>query len=91
MTKEEAQSIKCTMDSFRSLGMNVHGAIDVVDDRNFKRVKMICDALPTQVCKNCKKNADNGGVYPDGRTMCPIQEHYTLLEDGFCHLFDGGL
>lgn len=37
-------------------------------------------------CKDCKRNADNGGVYPDGKTQCPIQEHYALLQDGFCHL-----
>lgn len=37
-------------------------------------------------CKDCKRNIDNGGEYPDGRTRCPIQEHYALLQDGFCHL-----
>ena len=37
-------------------------------------------------CRDCKRNADNGGLYPDGRTMCPIQEHYALLLDGYCHL-----
>ena len=38
------------------------------------------------LCKDCKRNIDNGGEYPDGRTRCPIQEHYALLQDGFCHL-----
>lgn len=37
-------------------------------------------------CSNCARNADNGGLYPDGRTRCPIQEHYALLKDGYCHL-----
>ena len=37
-------------------------------------------------CKDCERNADNGGLYPDGRTRCPIQEHYALLLDGHCHL-----
>ena len=37
-------------------------------------------------CKDCKRNADNGGLYPNGRTQCPIQEHYALLQDGYCHL-----
>ena len=37
-------------------------------------------------CKDCIRNADNGGLYDDGRTKCPIQEHYALLKDGFCHL-----
>ena len=37
-------------------------------------------------CRDCARNADNGGLYPDGRTRCPIQEHYALLENGHCHL-----
>ena len=37
-------------------------------------------------CWDCARNADNGGLYPDGRTRCPIQEHYALLKDGHCHL-----
>ena len=37
-------------------------------------------------CSNCARNADNGGLYSDGRTRCPIQEHYALPKDGYCHL-----
>lgn len=39
-------------------------------------------------CETCKRNADNGGFYDDGRTRCPIQEHYVLLKDGYCHLYE---
>ena len=39
-------------------------------------------------CRTCKRNADNGGIYEDGRTKCPIQEHYALLLDGYCHLYE---
>ena len=42
----------------------------------------------TGKCETCKRNADNGGFYDDGRTRCPIQEHYTLLKDGYCHLYE---
>ena len=42
----------------------------------------------TGECRTCKRNADNGGVYEDGRTKCPIQEHYALLLDGYCHLYE---
>ena len=38
-------------------------------------------------CSTCAKNADNNGVYEDGRTKCPIQEHYALLKNGYCHLY----
>lgn len=39
-------------------------------------------------CRTCGRNADNGGEYEDGRTKCPIQEHYALLKDGYCHLYE---
>jgi len=45
------------------------------------------DYFPSVVrCRDCKRNADNGGIYPDGRTMCPIQRTYGLLQDGYCYL-----
>ena len=44
------------------------------------------DVIKVIRCKDCKRNADNGGVYDDGMTRCPIQEHYALLQDGYCHL-----
>ena len=37
------------------------------------------------VCASCKNNADN---LANG-TRCPIQEHYGLPKDGFCHLWEG--
>lgn len=46
------------------------------------------DAVPVGGCEDCARNADNGGLYDDGRTRCPIQEHYYLPRDGFCHLWE---
>lgn len=43
---------------------------------------------PIGECRTCGRNADNGGVHEDGRTKCPIQEHYALLLDGYCHLYE---
>ena len=42
----------------------------------------------TGECETCKRNVDNGGFYDDGRTRCPIQEHYALPKDGYCHLYE---
>ena len=42
----------------------------------------------TGECETCKRNVDNGGFYDDGRTRCPIQEHYALPNDGYCHLYE---
>lgn len=79
-------------------------AIDLVEDIETERLKGNLEliyaplikglkALPsaepkTGRCETCKRNADNGGFYDDGRTRCPIQEHYVLLKDGYCHLYE---
>ena len=41
-----------------------------------------------QRCVNCGRTANNGGWYRDGRTRCPIEEHYALPKDGYCHLWE---
>ena len=43
---------------------------------------------PERTCVNCGRTANNGGWYADGRTRCPIEEHYALPKDGFCHLWE---
>lgn len=53
---------------------------------------IVYDALPSaqpeRTCVNCGRTANNGGWYADGRTRCPIEEHYALPKDGFCHLWE---
>lgn len=39
-------------------------------------------------CVNCGRTVNNGGWYEDGRTRCPIEEHYALPKDGYCHLWE---
>jgi len=45
-------------------------------------------AQPEHTCVNCGRTANNGGWYADGRTRCPIEEHYALPKDGYCHLWE---
>ena len=45
-------------------------------------------AQPERTCVNCGRTANNGGWYADGRTRCPIEEHYALPKDGFCYLWE---
>lgn len=64
---------------------------DDMEDLINEKVNEIVDRMTepkTGECRTCKRNADNGGVYEDGRTKCPIQEHYALLLDGYCHLYE---
>lgn len=45
-------------------------------------------AQPEHTCVNCGRTVNNGGWYADGRTRCPIEEHYALPKDGYCHLWE---
>ena len=45
-------------------------------------------AQPERTCVNCGRTVNNGGWYADGRTRCPIEEHYALPKDGYCHLWE---
>lgn len=45
-------------------------------------------AQPDRTCVNCGRTVNNGGLYADGRTRCPIEEHYALPKDGYCHLWE---
>ena len=45
-------------------------------------------AQPEGRCVNCGRTVNNGGWYEDGRTRCPIEEHYALPKDGYCHLWE---
>ena len=43
---------------------------------------------PERTCVNCGRTINNGGWYADGGTRCPIEEHYALPKDGYCHLWE---
>lgn len=51
-------------------------------------IKKLPSAQPERTCVNCGRTANNGGWYADGRTRCPIEEHYALPKDGYCHLWE---
>lgn len=53
-----------------------------------ERLKELPSAQPERTCVNCGRTVNNGGWYADGRTRCPIEEHYALPKDGFCHLWE---
>ena len=51
-------------------------------------IERLPSVQPERTCVNCGRTANNGGWYADGRTRCPIEEHYALPKDGFCHLWE---
>ena len=54
----------------------------------FTAIEALPSAQPERTCVNCGRTVNNGGWYADGRTRCPIEEHYALPKDGFCHLWE---
>ena len=53
-----------------------------------KDLRDLPSVQPERTCVNCGRTANNGGWYADGGTRCPIEEHYALPKDGFCHLWE---
>ena len=70
-------------------------AVDKLSDEPIGYLEAAIDALvdlpsaqPERTCVNCGRTANNGGWYADGGTRCPIEEHYALPKDGYCHLWE---
>lgn len=59
-----------------------------IRDKYIEALKELPSAQPERTCVNCGRTANNGGWYADGGTRCPIEEHYALPKDGFCHLWE---
>lgn len=53
-----------------------------------EEIKALPSAQPERTCVNCGRTVNNGGWYADGGTRCPIEEHYALPKDGYCHLWE---
>ena len=66
----------------------VCGAVGDVRRDMIDRIKQLPSAQPERRCVNCGRTVNNGGWYEDGRTRCPIEEHYALPKDGYCHLWE---
>ena len=62
--------------------------VDEYNGRSVEAIRNLPFAQPERTCVNCGRTANNGGWYADGRTRCPIEEHYALPKDGFCHLWE---
>ena len=62
--------------------------VDAMTDWAIRQVKALPSAQQERTCVNCGRTANNVGWYADGRTRCPIEEHYALPKDGYCHLWE---
>ena len=67
----------------------IRGAVDEVKQQGWIPCsERLPSAQPERTCVNCGRTVNNGGWYADGRTRCPIEEHYALPKDGYCHLWE---
>lgn len=78
-------SLKAAIDALGRIG-----SLDTYADREYATeiFMNLPSAQPERTCVNCGRTANNGGWYADGRTRCPIEEHYALPKDGYCHLWE---
>ena len=67
----------------------IDGAYGYMDTKSIvDLLNNLPSAQPERTCVNCGRTVNNGGWYADGRTRCPIEEHYALPKDGYCHLWE---
>ena len=45
ITSEDAKSMICTLDMLKRLAFNIHGVIDVIDDRNIEKMRKVLSQL----------------------------------------------
>lgn len=71
--------------------INSHFGFSIEEEYGSAVQEVINGLPPAQIeqrCVNCGRTVNNGGWYKDGRTRCPIEEHYALPKDGYCHLWE---
>ena len=79
-------SRQAAIDGFYEMASDMDYLCTVSDYVSF--LESLPSAQPERTCVNCGRTANNGGWYADGGTRCPIEEHYALPKDGFCHLWE---
>lgn len=59
--------------------LNMVEAYGLADEAKHVAIEALKAKCPT--CKWCSGHQESG-------TRCPIEEHYALPKDGFCHLYE---
>ena len=60
----------------------INDAADTIEVLSAKR-------LETGSCETCKRASSYCCKTEKDITRCPIEEHYMLPRDGYCHLYEG--
>ena len=87
--EERAETHACNLiDREAAVDAIYHHLPSVSRTRARTMLHEVPSAQPERTCVNCGRTVNNGGWYADGGTRCPIEEHYALPKDGFCHLWE---
>ena len=83
-------SRQAAIDAAIDADMENHGGVLIEKNARIidEHISALPSAQPERTCVNCGRTANNGGWYADGKTRCPIEEHYALPKDGYCHLWE---
>lgn len=58
-------------------------------DQVIADIELLPSAEPkTGECRTCKRSSDYLWSKGEDGTRCPIEEHYALPKDGYCHLYE---
>ena len=89
LTDDDFETIRIHLSAIKGNLCNQHRWKEAEEyQRIIDRFMSFASAQPERTCVNCGRTVNNGGWYADGRTRCPIEEHYALPKDGFCHLWE---
>ena len=83
MTKEEAMK---AIQEILEEATEEEDSVCYVTSCDAEALQMAIEALKAQehTCPTCYWCSD----YQESGTRCPIEEHYVLPKDGYCHLYE---
>lgn len=86
MSNEQAVQILIPMRNMMcdQNGCPISDAVFALD----KAIEALSADRPTGECKTCKRSSDYRWSIGENDTRCPIEEHYALPKDGYCHLYE---
>lgn len=84
MTNKEASEI---IERWYENGRGKEGCLGYIEgflyEDDEEALQMAIEALNAK-CLTCKRCSD----HQESGTRCPIEEHYALPKDGYCHLYE---
>lgn len=93
MTRQEAiAELSVLHERLSNLKDCEDGCYSWEDGQYVEAIDMAIEALSAEAvqgeCRTCKRSSDYLWKNGEEGTRCPIEEHYALPKDGYCHLYE---